>query len=43
MNKPDKIGFKDWVLTVIDANNELIRFKVLSEPQQEFLSCIGYR
>ena len=34
MNKPDKIAFKGWVLNVIDANNELIRLKVLIEPSR---------
>lgn len=43
LKKSDKIMFQNWVLKVIDANNELIRFKVVSEPQRESLSCIDYQ
>ncbi len=43
LKKSDKIMFQDWVLRVIDANNELIRFKVVNEPQREYLSCMDYR
>ncbi|MDP2853554.1 MAG: hypothetical protein Q8O28_04815 [Smithellaceae bacterium] len=30
----DKIVFQDWVIKVLDANNQQIRFKVVKEPPQ---------
>jgi hypothetical protein len=30
----DEIVFQDWVLKVLDANNQYIRFKVVKEPPQ---------
>jgi len=34
LKKSDAIVFQDWVLKVLDANNQLIRFKVVKEPPQ---------
>jgi hypothetical protein len=30
----DTIVFQDWVLKVLDTNNQNIRFKVVKEPPQ---------
>jgi len=32
LKKSDKIVFQDWVIQVLDANNQQIRFKVVEEP-----------
>lgn len=33
MKTSNRIVFKDWVINVIDANNESIKFKVTKEPK----------
>jgi hypothetical protein len=32
LKKSDAVVFQDWVLQVLDANNQQIRFKVIKEP-----------
>lgn len=38
----DAVVFQDWVLQVLDANNQRIRFKVIKEPSRSWKSLHLY-